>query len=56
MLKTTSLHQGYVAILQTDFLFLHNTCIEFYYSLNGESNDTLLTVKVKHEVSFRMRC
>ena len=49
-LKKTHLRQGYVATFQTDFFYLNDACLELYYAFMGESYDTTLTLKVKHEV------
>ena len=51
-LKKTKLREGYVATLQTKFLYLNDICIEIYYFFMGQSNRTTLTVKVKHEVGI----
>ena len=49
-LKKTSLRPGYVATLQTDFLYLNDTCIELYYVFMGGFEGTSLKLKVKSEV------
>ena len=51
-LKKASKRQGYEATLHTTFLYLNDTCVELYYAFMGNSNDTSLTLKVKHEVGY----
>ena len=53
-MKKTSTRPDYVAIYQTEFLYLNDTCLEIFYVFTGHTDSATLTVKLRQEVSFTL--
>ena len=51
-MKATKLHAEYQATLETDFLYLKDSCLQIFYSFIGDPVDIQIAIKLRHEVSL----
>ena len=51
-MKKTNRRGGYDAIMETNFLYLEDSCLQFSYSFIGDASDIKIVIKLREEVSF----
>ena len=51
-MKKTNRRGGFDAIMETDFLYLEDSCLQFSYFFIGDATDIKIVIKLREEVSF----
>ena len=53
-MKKTNRRSGFIAKMETDFLYFHDSCLQFSYYFIGNPSEIKIIIALMQEVSFSL--